>query len=214
MKQIKVKVNEYWKNFTYKLNSKQQDILSSNIFFEYDSKTTLFDFFKYLNSVFFDIIINFEQLDYKEMNYKRKIRSRYRILNRKKFLYIYDLNSKFETVVKLFHFNEIEVFFSFFMEIGGRLLELNGMEFYMHSREKGKHKLPHIHVKYQGDEVVISLDGKILEGKIKSKVQSLAQEIIKSDKESFLIKWNNLTDGEKFRFINKELIRLDSSFDF
>ena len=97
------------------------------------------------------------------------------------------------------------------MEIGGRLLELNGMEFYMYSREKGKHKLPHIHVKYQGDEVVISLDGKILEGKIKSKVQSLAQEIIKSDKESFLIKWNNLTDGEKFRFINKELIRVDSS---
>ena len=80
MNQIKVKVNEYWKHYIPQLNSKQQEILSSDIFFEYDSKTTLFDFFKYLNSIFFDIIINFEQLDYKEMNYKRKIRSRYMIL--------------------------------------------------------------------------------------------------------------------------------------
>ena len=79
----------------------------------------------------------------------------------------------------------------------------------MYSKEQGKHKLPHIHVKYQNQEVVISLEGKILAGKIKEKMQKMAIDAILSDKESFLLKWNNMTDGEKFRFRKTELIRFD-----
>ena len=33
----------------------------------------------------------------------------------------------------------------------------------------GQHTLPHIHAEYQGSEVVISLDGDVLEGSIPNK---------------------------------------------
>ncbi len=212
MQHIEIKVNNYWKNFAYSLSICEQNILKKKVIFEYSNETTLFDFFKYLNSIYCDIIVKLEQTNSEKINYKRNIRSRYRIIYNKKFLYIYDLNVKFELLIKLFDLSEVEIFFSFFMELGGRLLELNGMEFYMHSNESGRHHLPHIHVRYQGQEVVICLDGKILEGRIKNKYQKLAQEIIIGDKESFLIKWNSLTNGENFRFIKKELIRVDSMF--
>ena len=33
----------------------------------------------------------------------------------------------------------------------------------------GQHKVPHIHAEYQGEEVVVSLDGDVLEGSIPKK---------------------------------------------
>lgn len=36
----------------------------------------------------------------------------------------------------------------------------------MYKEVGGKHNMPHIHAEYSGDEVVVSLDGTVLEGKI------------------------------------------------
>lgn len=209
MKKIDIVIHKYWKTFTYRLNKKEQNKLSEKVTFQYDSTTTLYDLFKYLNTVYEDIILNFENINLNKINYKKTIRRRYRIFYKNNYIYVYDLSSTLESLIRLYKLDKIEIFFSFFTEIGGRLLELKGMQFYMYSKEQGKHKLPHIHVKYQNQEVVISLEGKILAGKIKEKMQKMAIDAILSDKESFLLKWNNMTDGEKFRFRKTELIRFD-----
>ena len=209
MKKIDIVIHKYWKTFIYRLNKREQDKLSEKVIFQYDSTTTLYDLFKYLNIVYEEIILNFENINLNKINYKKIIRKRYRIFNKNKYIYVYDLSSTLESLIQLYKLDKIEIFFSFFTEIGGRLLELKGMQFYMYSKEQGKHKLPHIHVKYQNQEVVISLEGKILAGKIKEKMQKMAIDAILSDKESFLLKWNNMTDGEKFCFKKTELIRFD-----
>lgn len=213
MKEINVVVHKCWKGYIYRLNGNEKKQLSRKIIFEYDAKTTLLDLFKYLNLVYRDIILNFEELDIKKINYKRMIKARYRILHNNKNIYVYDLNSKVSSLIQLFGLDKIEIFYTFFGEFGGRILEAKGMQFYMHSKEQGKHNLPHIHVKYQNQEVVISLDGKILAGRIKENKQKLAKEIIVSDNESLLLKWNNITDGEKFFFKKSELIRFDRDIE-
>ena len=209
MKEIEIRVHNIWKKFISRLSEEEQKKLNRKVIFQYDSKTTLFDLFKYLNSEYEDIIINFEKSDIRKIHYKRTIRSRYRICHGNKYIYVYDLKSKISSLIQLFKLDKIEIFFSFFSEIGGKILELKGMQFYMHSKEQGKHNLPHIHVKYQNQEVVISLNGNVLAGKIKGKMQRMAINVILNDKESLLLKWNNMTDGEKFYFRKTELIRIE-----
>nr|VFK25538.1 MAG: protein of unknown function (DUF4160) [Candidatus Kentron sp. LPFa]VFK36064.1 MAG: protein of unknown function (DUF4160) [Candidatus Kentron sp. LPFa] len=42
-----------------------------------------------------------------------------------------------------------------------------GLIVYMYFRDNRQHKLPHIHVRHQNDEVVVSIpDGNVLEGRI------------------------------------------------
>ena len=41
-----------------------------------------------------------------------------------------------------------------------------GLIVYMHFKDNKQHKLPHIHVKYQNDEVIVQIpEGTVLEGK-------------------------------------------------
>lgn len=39
-----------------------------------------------------------------------------------------------------------------------------GIVIYMYSEVGGRHNTPHIHAVYQGEEAIIALDGKLLEG--------------------------------------------------
>ena len=210
MKKIDIVIHKYWKSFLYRLSKKERIILSRKVEFYYDEDTTFEELFIYLNDVYRDIIINFESdKNPKIINYKRQIRRRYRLFYKNNYIYVYDLNSKISSFAELYKLDELILFFSFFTEIGGRLIELNGLQFYMHSKEQTNHNLPHVHVTYKNQEVVIALNGKILAGQIKSKKQKEAVEVILGDKESFLLKWNNMTDGEKFYFRKTELIRID-----
>ena len=36
----------------------------------------------------------------------------------------------------------------------------------MYKENGGRHNMPHIHAEYSGDEVAVTLDGKVLEGSI------------------------------------------------
>lgn len=63
----------------------------------------------------------------------------------------------------------MEFLLSVFVEIGGKIYTEKGMKFYIHSKESGKHHLPHIHVVYNGNEASISLDGEILVGYLPKK---------------------------------------------
>ena len=70
----------------------------------------------------------------------------------------------------------------------------------MYSEKDGKHSKPHIHAEYQGGEIVIALDGEILQGKDnipKSKLKLIEawMEIHKDDLEA---NWKLLSEGQKF----------------
>ena len=70
----------------------------------------------------------------------------------------------------------------------------------MYREQGGKHHLPHIHVEYSGMELVVALDGAILEGdskfpKNKLKLLDAWMEIHREDLEA---NWTLLSNGEQF----------------
>lgn len=72
------------------------------------------------------------------------------------------------------------------------------LRYIIHSKELGKHNLPHVHVETVShkEEVVLSiLDAEILAGKLPKKLLKVAQDKIKADRDFFVNCWNTLSDG-------------------
>ena len=70
----------------------------------------------------------------------------------------------------------------------------------MYREEGGKHNMPHLHAEYSGEEIVMALDGTILEGeknfpRNKRKMLEVWMEIHREDLEA---NWNLLSNGEQF----------------
>jgi len=66
--------------------------------------------------------------------------------------------------------------------------------YYLDSRQ---HHVPHIHVKYQDQEVVLSIpDGQVLEGKLKPNKLKLVQAWIEIHQEELLADWELASKGE------------------
>lgn len=64
-------------------------------------------------------------------------------------------------------------------------------------RELGsKHNVPHIHTEYSGEEVVIPLDGDILEGSIPKNKQKLVDSLIEIHLEDLIANWKLLSEGQ------------------
>ncbi len=70
----------------------------------------------------------------------------------------------------------------------------------MYKENGGKHKMPHIHVEYSGIEIVVDLDGNIIEqsdkfpkGKIK-----LLEAWMEIHREELEANWTLLSNGEQF----------------
>lgn len=60
-----------------------------------------------------------------------------------------------------------------------------------------KHKKPHIHVRYQEQEAVISIpDGDVLEGKLKPNKLKLVQAWIEIHKEDLMANWELAVKGQ------------------
>ena len=60
-----------------------------------------------------------------------------------------------------------------------------------------KHKKPHIHVRYQNQEAVLSIpEGDVLEGTIKSNKLKLIQAWIEIHKEDLMADWEIAVKGE------------------
>lgn len=60
-----------------------------------------------------------------------------------------------------------------------------------------QHHVPHIHVKYQDQEAVISIpEGTLLEGKIKANKMKLVQAWIEIHQEELMADWELATTGE------------------
>ena len=67
----------------------------------------------------------------------------------------------------------------------------------MYYFDKRKHHIPHIHVKYQDQEAVISIpDGDILEGELKPNKIKLVQAWIEIHGDDLLADWELASQGE------------------
>ena len=67
----------------------------------------------------------------------------------------------------------------------------------MYYIDNKKHHLPHIHVKYQGQESVLSIpDGDLLEGELKTNKMKLVQAWIEIHKEDLMADWDLAINGE------------------
>ena len=71
-----------------------------------------------------------------------------------------------------------------------------GIVIYMYSFDNKRHKSPHIHVKYQEDEVVLSIpDGEIVEGSIPVNKLKLVVAWIEIHKEDLMADWSLAVEG-------------------
>ena len=67
----------------------------------------------------------------------------------------------------------------------------------MYYIDNKRHKKPHLHVRYQGKETVMSIpDGKILEGTIKPAKLKLVLAWIEIHKEELMADWELAINGE------------------
>ena len=73
-----------------------------------------------------------------------------------------------------------------------------GIIIYMYFMDNKQHSLPHIHVKYSGDEVVVSIpDANVLDGKIPAAKMKLLQAWVEIHKEELMADWELAVSGEQ-----------------
>lgn len=68
----------------------------------------------------------------------------------------------------------------------------------MYKENDGKHKVPHIHVEYSGQEAVVALDGTLIEGKLPKNKMKLLDAWLVIHQEDLEANWNLLSKGEQF----------------
>ncbi len=68
----------------------------------------------------------------------------------------------------------------------------------MYKENGGKHNEPHIHAEYSGNEVVLNLNGDVLEGSIPSNKMKLLEAWIEIHHEDLEANWKLLSEGEQF----------------
>ena len=68
----------------------------------------------------------------------------------------------------------------------------------MYFFDNKKHHRPHIHVKYQGQEVILSIpEGDVLQGELKKNKMKLVQAWIEIHKEELMANWELASIGEQ-----------------
>lgn len=73
-----------------------------------------------------------------------------------------------------------------------------GIIVYMYFTDNRRHKKPHIHAKYQGHQIVVSIpDGEVLTGSIPNAKQKLLQAWIELHKDELMADWELAVSGEQ-----------------
>ena len=78
------------------------------------------------------------------------------------------------------------------------LSRFGGISVYMYSEPNSPHKLPHIHAVYQEQEVVVSLDGNVLEGDLPSRKLRMLLVWVELRQRELEENWSLLSAGKKF----------------
>lgn len=68
----------------------------------------------------------------------------------------------------------------------------------MYSEPKGRHKVPHIHAEYQGEEAVFDLDGNLIEGNFPNKQKKMIIAWMAIHEEDLRANWKLLSEGQQF----------------
>ena len=68
----------------------------------------------------------------------------------------------------------------------------------MYMEGSSRHKKPHIHAEYSGEEIVVALDGEILEGTIPAGKRKLLEAWMEIHKEDLAANWKLLSSGEQY----------------
>ena len=72
-----------------------------------------------------------------------------------------------------------------------------GVIVYMYFMDNKQHQKPHIHAKYQGNEVVVAIpDGEILEGEIPKSKMKLLQAWIELHQDELIANWELAVSGQ------------------
>lgn len=73
-----------------------------------------------------------------------------------------------------------------------------GIIVYMYFMENKRHKLPHVHAKYQDDEVVVAIpDGEVLEGTIPKAKMKLLHAWVELHKDELIANWELAVAGQQ-----------------
>ncbi len=68
----------------------------------------------------------------------------------------------------------------------------------MYKEAGERHNLPHIHAEYSGEEIVVALDGSIIEGTFPKGKLKLLEAWMEIHKEELEANWKLLSNGEQF----------------
>ncbi len=68
----------------------------------------------------------------------------------------------------------------------------------MYKESGGRHNMPHIHVEFSGEEMVVALDGTIVEGSIPRGKLKLVEAWMEIHREELEANWTLLSNGEQF----------------
>ncbi|MCC8047548.1 MAG: DUF4160 domain-containing protein [Oscillospiraceae bacterium] len=68
----------------------------------------------------------------------------------------------------------------------------------MQSEKGGKHNKPHLHAIYGDYEIVVSLDGEVIEGKFPNKQLKLLLAWVALHEDELVANWHLLSTGEGF----------------
>lgn len=72
-----------------------------------------------------------------------------------------------------------------------------GIIIWMYSEKGGKHNMPHIHAEYGDDEIIVSLDGEILEGKFPKGKMKLLEAWMEIHRDELYANWKLLSAGDR-----------------
>lgn len=68
----------------------------------------------------------------------------------------------------------------------------------MYKEMGGKHNIPHIYAEYSGEEIVVALDGTVLEGNFPKNKMKLLDAWMEIHREDLEANWKLLSNGEQF----------------
>lgn len=72
-----------------------------------------------------------------------------------------------------------------------------GIIVYMYFMDNKQHKSPHIHVRYQSQEVIVAIpDGEVLDGEIPAAKMKLLQAWIELHKDELIADWELAVSGQ------------------
>ena len=78
------------------------------------------------------------------------------------------------------------------------LSRFEGIAVYMYSEPNSPHKLPHIRAEYQGQQIVVSLAGNVLEGDLPSKKLRMLLVWMELRQKELSENWELLAAGKKY----------------